>query len=170
MTVITNTESYDTVTMSQVQAWCTANSISTTGVSISLTPGLMGRVKEFDIDTTLTPQQISDFKSKFINMRIQGSYELVPSADTLTLTNANFLHITGNTPIKFITTTGWKLGSMITLHFGQSNTIHSNTVTAPPNTKHIFLKANSDTTFTVNSTLTLLLDGGAWVEIARMEF
>lgn len=169
MTTITNAEPVSVTTMEQVQSWMTSNSISTTS-SISLEIDQMGYVKEFTTDETLTTAQITDFEQEFFNKRSQGNQGgNVTSADTITLTEGNLITITGTTSITYITTTDWKVGSMICLEFesGTISIIHGGS-SAPTNTAAIYLSGSGDAAFGAASTLTLIYDGTYWKEIARM--
>lgn len=170
MTVITNTEAYSVVTMQQVQTWCTNNSISIT-TPMSLTPDIMGVVKEFDIGVTLTALQIADFKQQFFNMRIQGSKgDSIASASTITCGEGNLFDVTGTTTINHITTTDWKKGSTVSFHFlAGPITVNHNAGSTPVNTAPIFLDNSSNFNFKAQSMLSVIFDGDEWREIARTE-
>jgi len=170
MTVIINTEAYDTMTMQQVQSWCTANLISITG-PMSLSTDLMGVVKEFDIGVTLTAPQIADFQQQFFNMRIQGSKgDSIASTSTITCGEGNLFDITGTTTINHITTTEWKKGSTVSFHFlAGPITVTHNAGSTPANTSPIYLDNSSNFDFKAQSMLSVIYDGTEWREIARTE-
>lgn len=170
MTTITNAESASVTTMEQVQAWMTSNSIPITG-SISLAIDSMGFVESLITAVTLTTPQITSFKENFFNKRAQGNKGSdIVSAGTITLTQGNLVVITGTTTINYITTTGWKPGSMICLEFiAGPITLNHNTSSVPANTAALFLNSNSNFSFKAGSVLTVIYDGTYWREIARME-
>lgn len=169
VTTITNSEAATTTTMEEVQAWMTSKSIAITG-SISLSIDDMGYVKELVTAVTLTAAQITDFKNTFFNKRSQGNKGAsVTSSSTLTLGNGNLFPVTGTTTINYITTTGWKEGSMICLDFHSNITINHNSGSPASTALPIFLNNNSLFSFKPGSVLTLIYDENYWREIARME-
>jgi len=169
VTTITNTEAMISTTMEDVQAWMVSKSLPTTG-SISLSVDDMGYVKELVTAITLTAAQITDFKNTFFNKRSQGNKGAsISSSSTLTLGNGNLFPITGTTTINYITTTGWKEGSMICLDFHSDITINHNSSSIPTTALPIFLKSNTLFTFKSGSVLTLIYDESYWREVARME-
>lgn len=170
MTTITNSEAASTTTMDEIQSWMTSNSISTTG-SISLSIDQMGYVKEFTTAVTLTAAQITSFKQTFFNKRAQGNVGAdISSGSTITLTTGNLINITGTTSINYITTTGWKKGSVVCLDFNSGPiTINHNSSSPASTSAALFLASNSLFSFKAGSVLTLIYDGTYWREIARME-
>jgi len=170
VTIITNGETVESTTIPDVQAWFTNEGIDITGKSLSLNIDLMGYVSSLDVDVTMTAQQITDFEEQFFNKRDQGNKGTdIASASTITLTNGNLFKITGTTTIDYITTTGWKLGSIICLDFPNDITLNHNTGSPPVNTEPLFLSDESLFDFKGGSTLTLVYDDTYWREIARME-
>lgn len=169
MTTITNDNAVTITTMEQVQAWMTENSISIT-TSISLSIDQMGYVEGFTTDETLTEPQITSFEETFFNKRFQGNMGAdVTSSGTITLTQGNLFSVAGVTTINYITTTGWKEGSIICLKFLAGNiTLTHDASTVPANTAAMFLDAGNNGVFTAGSILTLIYDGEYWREISRM--
>jgi len=169
VTTITNTEAVTFTTMEDIQAWMTLKSIATTG-SISLSVDDMGYVKELITAVTLTAAQITDFKNTFFNKRSQGNKGPdITSSSTLTLSNGNLFAITGTTTINYITTTGWKQGSIICLDFHSNITVNHNSSSPASTSAALYLNNSGLFSFKSGSTLTLIYDDNYWREIGRME-
>lgn len=169
MTTITNDEAVPITTIEQIQTWMVGHAISIT-TSISLSIDQMGYVKDFTTDETLTEDQITSFRETFLNKRFQGNMGAdVTSSQTITLTQGNLFSITGTTTIDYITTSGWKTGSIVCLKFlaGTIQLTHDAT-SVPAITAAMFLSTSSNGLFSAGSVLTLIYDGEYWREISRM--
>jgi len=88
----------------------------------------------------------------------------VVSANDVTLGNANFFTVTGNTQLNTIAATDWTAGSVIVLQFSGAPTVKHNTAGTGAS---LLLAGAADFAATANDTLTLVYNGTAWVETAR---
>lgn len=90
----------------------------------------------------------------------------VTAAGDITLTQGNLIHITGNTQINAITTTGWTAGSVIVLFFTGTPTVKNNTA-GGANTAPFLLAGGVDFVATANDVLEVIFNGTNFVEIGR---
>ncbi len=91
----------------------------------------------------------------------------VASASTITLgQGGNVFTISGTTTINLITSTGWQTGSVVTLLFGTTITIKNNQAPSGAGAA-MLLSGASDMSAIANSSLTLVYNGTAWVQIAQ---
>lgn len=104
-----------------------------------------------------------------VGKRIQGKRGAeVASGTTITLGDGNLFNITGNTTISRITTTGWQIGSMVTLILDSPITLDDGGPSAA-NTATLALRNAANYDVPIGRTVTFVLDTLAWREIARQD-
>ena len=135
------------------------------------------QIEKLQIIPDITPDQQRQIKEYLFNYRNRAHKgEDVTSAESITLTTGNSFTITGNMDIKYISTKHWDIGSVVILEFANEislvhdhgtlfNTPNQNT---PEGYAAIFLKNQSNSTFTINSTITLWYNGTHWKETSRV--
>lgn len=138
--------------------------------SLYLSPGVIGNDNgAINFNTGSTTAFSATSTGYFASSRrVQmGLGANVASANNLTLgADGNSFHITGNTQINAITTTGWQAGSVIHLIFDSTPTVKNNTA-GGAGTAVLLLALGVDFLATANDVLTLLYDGTSWFEVCR---
>jgi hypothetical protein len=92
----------------------------------------------------------------------------VASANSLNIGADNgFFILTGGTPLRYLTSTGRRAGSMITLKFAASTAVHTTEGSPAVGYAEIHLINDSDRTYFAGDLLLLVYDGTYWSEVGR---
>jgi hypothetical protein len=102
----------------------------------------------------------------FGTSRFLTSGTIATAANDMTLVDANYFIVSGNTQINAITTAGWQAGSTLGLIFTGTPTVKNNTA-GGAGTAKILLEGGRDLVCAANTTLYLAYDGTQWQEISH---
>jgi len=96
----------------------------------------------------------------------------ITTDSVITVSNGNFAVVSDSATIGrlyYMTTTGWTVGSMLTLYFTGAVAVGHAEEYAPANTIPFYLKLAEDFTIADTDILTVIYDGTYWREISRTD-
>lgn len=96
--------------------------------------------------------------------RVQGNKgSNIASSGSITLGSGNFFHITGSSTINEIAETGWRLGSVVILHFEAALTLAHNATSTGATPLYLIGEANLSVA--ANTPISFVYDGTYWRQI-----